>query len=156
VADLLGLLAVAFVSALLPLVNVEAYLGVRAAVADVEQVWLLGLVAAAGQMAGKAIWYYVGASSLDWGWIRRRIDRPRAQERLTRWRARTGERPLLAGSLLFVSALSGLPPFAILAVLAGQLRMSLPVFLVLGLLGRWLRFAVILGGVDWLLRTGLV
>jgi membrane protein YqaA with SNARE-associated domain len=44
----------------------------------------------------------------------------------------------------------------VLAVLAGQLRMSLSLFVVLGLAGRWLRFAAVLGGVEWLLRTGLV
>ena len=34
---------------------------------------------------------------------------------------------------------------AILAVLAGQLRMRLALFFVLGLAGRWLRFAAVLG-----------
>ena len=51
---------------------------------------------------------------------------------------------------MFLSAASGFPPFAILAVLAGQLRMSLAVFFVLGLAGRWLRFAAVLGGAAWL------
>jgi membrane protein YqaA with SNARE-associated domain len=156
VRDLLALLAIGFASALIPVINIEAYLGIRAAVADVDDVWLLGFVAAAGQMVGKVIWYYLGASSLEWRWIKRRIDRPKAQERLARWRSRTDERPVLAGALVFVSALTGLPPFAVLAVLAGQLRMSLSLFVVLGLAGRWLRFAAVLGGVEWLLRTGLV
>jgi len=156
VRDLVSLLVIAFVSALVPLVNIEAYLGLRAAVAEVDDVWLLGFVAAAGQMLGKVLWYYVGASSLEWRWIKRRVDRPKAQERLTRWRTRTDERPVLAGALVFASALSGLPPFAILAVLAGQLRMSLALFLVLGLMGRWLRFVAVLGGVGWLSRSGIV
>lgn len=154
--DLLALLAIGFASALIPLINIEAYLGLRAAVADIDQVWLLGFVAAAGQMLGKVIWYYIGASSLEWGWIKRRIERPKAQQRLVQWRARTDERPLFAGGLVFVSALTGLPPFAILAVLAGQLRMSLSLFLVLGLVGRWLRFVAVLGGVEWLIRVGVV
>ena len=45
---------------------------------------------------------------------------------------------------------------AILAVLAGQLRMNLSLFLVLGLVGRWLRFVAVLGGVEWLIRVGVV
>ncbi|HJR37523.1 MAG TPA: VTT domain-containing protein [Nocardioidaceae bacterium] len=154
--DLLALLAIGFASALIPLINIEAYLGLRAAVADIDQVWLLGFVAAAGQMLGKVIWYYIGASSLEWGWIKRRIERPKAQQRLVQWRTRTDERPVFAGGLVFVSALTGLPPFAILAVLAGQLRMNLTLFLVLGLVGRWLRFVAVLGGVEWLIRVGVV
>ncbi len=40
------------------------------------------------------------------------------------------------------------PPFAIVAVLAGQLRMNLWLFLVVGFVGRTLRFAAFLGGGD--------
>lgn len=153
--DLLSLLVVAFVSALVPVVNLEAYLGLRAALADVNEVWLLGLVAAAGQMVGKVIWYLIGASSLEWGWIKRRIEKPKAQARLVRWRTRTEERPVLAGFLVFASAVTGLPPFAIAAVLAGQLRMNLAGFVVLGLGGRWLRFSAVLGSVGWLQHVGI-
>jgi membrane protein YqaA with SNARE-associated domain len=149
-AGLVSLLLVGLVSALVPLVNIEAYLGVRAALVDIEHLWLLGLVAALGQMVGKLVWFYIGASSLDWGWVRRKIDRPKAQSALEKWRRRTHERPVFAGSLLFSSAMVGVPPFAILAVLAGQLRMNVALFLTLGLMGRWLRFVGVIGGVQWL------
>lgn len=150
--DLLGVLGVAFLSALVPLVNIEAYLGVRGSVGGIESIWLLGFAAAIGQMAGKVVWYYIGASSLSWTWVSRRLDTPKAQARLATWRARTHERPVVAGALVFASAFSGFPPFAILAVLAGQLRMQLALFLGLGLLGRWLRFTAVLGGAEWLAR----
>jgi membrane protein YqaA with SNARE-associated domain len=149
-ADLLGLLAVGFASALVPLVNIEAYLGVRGAVSTVDSLWLLGLTAAVGQMAGKVLWYQLGASSLSWRWVRRRTETPKAQARLTLWRRRIQERPVLAGALVLGSAFSGLPPFAVLAVVAGQLGMSLTAFVTLGLLGRWLRFSAVLGGAGWL------
>lgn len=151
----LGLLLVlGFASALVPIINLEAYLAVRAAVAEVDAVWLLALVAAVGQMVGKLVWYQIGASSLDWAWVRRKVEKPKAKERLELWRGRTHDRPVLAGSLVLLSAVVGLPPFAVVAVLAGQLRMSLPMFLVLGLLGRWLRFVTVLGGVAWLDGVG--
>jgi membrane protein YqaA with SNARE-associated domain len=149
-ADVLGLFAVGFVSALVPVVNIEAYLGVRGAVSEVHSVWLLGFTAALGQMLGKVLWYYLGASSLSWGWVRRRVGTPTAQARLERWRARTHDRPVLTGALVLASAFSGFPPLAILAVVAGQLRMSVTLFFTLGLLGRWLRFASVLGGAAWL------
>jgi membrane protein YqaA with SNARE-associated domain len=150
--DLLGVLGVAFASALVPLVNIEAYLGVRGSVGGIENVWVLGLAAGFGQMVGKVIWYYLGASSLHWGWVRRRMETPKARARLETWRTRTHERPVVAGALVFVSAFSGFPPFAILAVLAGQLRMQLALFFGLGLAGRWLRFTAVLGGAEWLAR----
>jgi membrane protein YqaA with SNARE-associated domain len=148
--DLLALFLIGVASALVPLVNLEAYLGVRAAVASVSGLWALSFVAAAGQMIGKLVWYYLGASALNWGWVRRRVEEPKNAARLELWRERTHERPLVAGSLVFVSAFSGVPPFAVLSVLAGQLRMSLMLFITLGLAGRWLRFAAVLGGAAWL------
>ena len=151
-ADLLGVVGVAFASALVPLINIEAYLGVRGSVGGIDNVWVLGLAAATGQMVGKLVWYYLGASSLSWTWVRKRMETPKAQARLEKWRTRTHERPLFAGALVFLSAFSGFPPFAILSVLAGQLRMSLTLFFVLGLMGRWLRFTAVLGGAEWLVR----
>ncbi len=148
--ELLALLLIGIASALLPLINIEAYLSVRAAVASVEDVWMLSLVAAVGQMLGKVVWYYLGASSLQWEWVRRRAEKPKNAARLETWRARTHERPVLTGGLVFVSAFTGFPPFAVLSVLAGQLRMGLALFLGLGLVGRWLRFAAVLGGAAWL------
>lgn len=154
--DLVVSLLVGLVSALLPVVNVEAYLGVQAAVLPGGSVWLLGLAAAVGQMVGKLAWYYLGASSLNWRWVRRGLEKPKARARLARWQERTHDRPVYAGAVVLVSALTGLPPFAILSVVAGQLRMNLSLFLVLGLVGRWLRFVAILGGVGWMEAAGMV
>lgn len=146
----LTVLVIAFASALIPVINIETYLGVRASIDPEIGSWGLAFVAGLGQMFGKLIWYSLGASSLNWAWIKRRIEKPKQQARLRIWRARTHERPVIAGALVFVSALTSLPPFAIFSVIAGQLKMNLVLFFVLGLLGRWLRFVAILGGVVWL------
>ena len=154
--DLLALVVLGFGSALIPVLNIEAYLAIRAAVSDVDSIWALALAAALGQMLGKLVWYRLGASSLGWGWVRRKVEKPKAKARLELWRARTHQRPVVAGALVLVSGFSGLPPFAVLSVLAGQLRMNVMLFFTLGLLGRWLRFATVLGGMAWLEGTGLV
>lgn len=146
--DLLALFVIGACSALVPVVNIEAYLAVRASVAAMDDVWLMALVAALGQMLGKVVWYYLGASSLRWPWARRKLAKPKNAARLETWRARAHHRPFLTGFLLFVSAVTGLPPFAIISVVAGQLRMSLTLFLTVGLLGRWVRFLLVLGGAD--------
>ena len=145
---LVGTFGVGFASALLPLINIEVYLGGVAA-GRVGSVWPLAIVAAAGQMAGKVVYYYLGRSSLDWGWVRRKTDGPKFQAQLERWRHRLGDRPYIAGLVVFIAASVGIPPLAIVSVIAGSLRVSFPVFVVLGFLGRVLRFASILGAVGW-------
>ncbi len=144
--EVLGLLGVSMASALIPLINIEVYLVGMAAVSTHNDIWFLAVVGGLGQMLGKLVWYYLGANALRWGWVRRKVETPKAQAKLELWRRRTQDRPLVGASMLFVSALTGFPPFAILAVLAGQLRMNLAVFLLVGFLGRTLRFAAFLGG----------
>jgi membrane protein YqaA with SNARE-associated domain len=154
VGDALALLGVALASALVPLINIEVYLIGLAAVSSDGHVWFLAAVGGAGQMIGKLIWYYLGANALRWGWVRRKVEKPKAAAKLELWRRRTNDRPLFGGLLLFASAVSGFPPFAIVAVLAGQLRMNVTMFLTVGFVGRTLRFAAFLGGADWLTELG--
>lgn len=145
---LLGTFGVAIASALLPLINIEVYLGAVAA-GRVGAVWPLAIVAALGQMIGKLAYYYLGRSSLEWGWVRRRTGSPKFQAQLALWQRRVGDRPALGGLVVFASATVGLPPLAIVSVIAGSLRLSAPMFFGVGLVGRVLRFASILGAVGW-------
>ena len=153
---LLSTFGICVVSALVPLVNAEAYLGGVAILGSGVGIWALSAVAAIGQMVGKVVWYFVGASSLRWRWVRRRVEAPSWQARYATWQRRTRGSPWLVGGLVFASALVGLPPFAVISVLAGQLAVPLPLFVVAGLVGRWLRFAAVLGGVAFLVEWGLV
>ena len=148
--EALGLLGVSIASALVPLINIEVYLVGLAAVSSTEGVWLLAAIGGLGQMLGKLVWYHLGANALRWGWVRKKVEKPKAKAKLELWQRRTQDRPLIGGLLLFASAFSGFPPFAIVAVLAGQLRMNLWLFLVVGFVGRTLRFAAFLGGGDLL------
>jgi membrane protein YqaA with SNARE-associated domain len=152
IEELASLLGLAFLSALVPVVNIEVILAGRGSLGGMDNIWLLSFAAAFGQMIGKLVWYYLGANALQWGWVRRKMEKPKAQARLELWRARTQQRPVVAGALVLASAASGFPPFAILSVLAGQLRMSLVLFFSLGLVGRWIRFAAVLGGAEYLTR----
>jgi membrane protein YqaA with SNARE-associated domain len=154
VGDALGILAVGVASALVPLINIEVYLIGLAAVSSGSHVWFLAAVGGLGQMLGKLVWYHLGANALRWGWVRRKVEKPKAAAKLELWRRRTNDRPVFGAALLFVSAVSGFPPFAIIAVLAGQLRLNVWMFLVVGFVGRTLRFAGFLGGADWLMELG--
>ena len=144
--EVLGLLGISIASALVPVINIEVYLVGLAAVSSSDRIWLLAAVGGFGQMLGKLVWYYLGANALRWGWVRRKVEKPKAKAKLELWRSRTQDRPLVGATLLFASAVSGFPPFAIVAVLAGQLRMNVWIFLGVGLVGRTLRFAAFLGG----------
>jgi membrane protein YqaA with SNARE-associated domain len=144
---LLTTLGVCALSALVPLVNAEAYLAAVATQADHVDLWMLGLVAAAGQMVGKVLWYDVGRRSMRWSWIERRMATPKRQRQLATWRDRAQGRPVYAGLVLFASAFVGIPPFAVTSVAAGQLAMSFPLFLATGFAGRAARFLLILEGV---------
>lgn len=148
--EILGLLGVSIASALVPLINIEVYLVGMAAVSTTHGVWFLAAVGGFGQMLGKLVWYYLGANALRWGWVRRKVEKPKAKAKLELWQRRTQDRPMIGGLLLFASAVSGFPPFAIVAVLAGQLRMNLAVFLGVGFVGRTIRFAAFLESGDLL------
>lgn len=152
----MGLLLATFgymaLSAVIPLFNAEAYLaGVAATLAsdsDTLALWLLGLLAGAGQMLGKLVWYLAGRHALEWSWLKKKTSSPKWQASVEKWRHRIGDRWWLAALILLVSAVFGFPPFAVLSLLAGQLRVPLPVFLVVGVVGRTVRFGALLTGVH--------
>lgn len=143
-AEILALLGVSVASALLPLINIEVYLVGLAALSGAERLWLLASVGGFGQMLGKVLWYYLGANSLRWGWVRKKVETPKAQAKLELWRGRTHDQPLLGALLLATSGFSGFPPLAVVAVLAGQLRMNLALFASVTFVSRTLRFAAFL------------
>ena len=135
-------------SALVPVFNAEVYLAALAA-SESPPVWPMALVAAAGQMIGKIVYYVLGKSSLEWRWIKKRTDSPKFQAGLELWRVRLEHKPWIAALLVLASASLGIPPFAVVAVLAGTLRMSPTMFILVGFAGRLIRFASILGAASW-------
>lgn len=155
----LALLTVAFVSALVPVVNLEVYLGGMALLGASGSWWEvagLAAVAAVGQLAGKTLFYLAGRGVIT---LPRRIRVPtghtgadprraRIAERMSRWQRRLQERPWLSAGLVGASASVGLPPFALVSVAAGSLRIPLPVFVLAGMAGRWVRFAAVLALVQ--------
>lgn len=155
--SLLTLLAVAFVSALVPVVNLEVYLGGIALLGASQSWWeVAGLagVAAVGQLAGKTLFYLAGRGVLT---LPRRLraagstERSRQRRiaaRMARWQGLVERRRWLSGALVGTSASVGLPPFALVSVAAGSLRVPLPVFVLAGLAGRWARFAAVLALVQ--------
>lgn len=132
--------AVCIAAASIPVINTEIYLiGVASLVSPVTIV-PLAIAAAAGAMVGKLGVYTLG-----------RFGGASAHKRLPeRWRDRyaslsdaVSERDSVQ-AVVFVSALVGLPPFYLMSLLAGALRVSLAGFLAVGFVGRALRFGTCL------------
>lgn len=142
--------AVCFVSAFIPLVNAEAYVAAVAAATQGVSMWALAVVAAAGQMAGKVVWYEAGRRSTRWRWVQNWLSRPKRERQYLTWRRRVAGRPLAAGAVVLCSAFVGIPPLAIVSVLAGQLQLSRLVFVAAGMAGRFGRFALVIAGVSLL------
>jgi membrane protein YqaA with SNARE-associated domain len=134
-------------SALLPLINIEAILAVTLSQQEGHAVALV-VAATIGQMLGKTLWYWGAVEVERAPWVRRQLDKPKAQASMARWHERAEGRPWFTAGLLFVSAFTGFPPYAVTAILAGTLRVNFWIFLATGLLGRGLRFWVVVAGAS--------
>ena len=126
----------------------EAYLAVAAADQTYPSV-VLAAVAAAGQITGKLLWYWAGAGTTRLPWLRRKLESPKVEAAMTRWRERTDGRPVYTGAVLLASAFAGIPPFMVMSVVAGVLRVRMWLFLSTGLVGRFFRFWIVLEAADY-------
>jgi membrane protein YqaA with SNARE-associated domain len=139
------------VSSVVPVFNMETYIVVAYARSDATALQL-AFVGSLGQNVGKLVWYYVCRQSLDIGWLKRRMETPKRQAQFQRWSDFVQGRPGLSGLLTFGSALVGIPPFFVMAMIAGTLRMNVVVFFLAGLAGRTLFFWAILGGAHMVFK----
>jgi len=150
----LSTFGVGLVSAVLPVVNLEVYLGIVAAQLagspSTAQLVVLAVAAGVGQTLGKLVWYLLGARSLESRWVRHKLERPAARQRFESWQARIADRPWLSTLVLLASSVVGLPPLLIMAVVAGSLRVRLVVFVPTVAVGRTLRAWCLLAGVGTL------
>ena len=148
----LATLGVAFASALLPVINIEAFLLALLAARGPGAAWWFALVATAGQMVGKLLIYFGGRGLLQLPAVARRRTRPGRRWDLDRLQRRLAEHPRAAGWSVLLSAAVGIPPFAVVSLLAGVVGIRLWTFLVAGAVGRFVRFlafALLPGVAGW-------
>jgi membrane protein YqaA with SNARE-associated domain len=122
-------------SGLVPVINAELFLVAVAAVTPTPRLWVIVALATAGQMIAKTFMYLVGRGVFRLPLASRRLDLARWSERVARWRSKD--------LLVFVSAAVGLPPFYVISILAGVVRLPYVRFLGCGLAGRLVRFTVL-------------
>ncbi len=132
------------VSALVPWVNGEVVLLSLTALA--HSPWarlMLVLSASAGQMAGKCVLYWAGKGVIP-------LKSGRMKEAISVWKGRLEKSPSKLLSLVFVSSAVGIPPFYVITILAGALRVRFGPFFTVGACGRLARFGV-LAFVPWIM-----
>ncbi|MBB4933514.1 membrane protein YqaA with SNARE-associated domain [Lipingzhangella halophila] len=132
-------------SALLPVLNVELYLvGAAAAMKGDGALFAMAVAAGFGQTVGKIGYYYMGRGALDIPWLRRKAEKPnRWSERVAGWRSKAEGRPWWTAGLVGVSSLTSIPPFMVICVLAGTVRMPFLVFTTVTFATRTVRFLLL-------------
>lgn len=126
-------------SAVVPFVNAELYLIAASAMSPPAAIAPLIIAGALGQMVGKALMYYAGVGALVLP--SERLKRMVAQVE-HKYRGAGAGGATLGGGIIMFSATVGLPPFYIVAIACGLLRIPFAQFFVLGLLGRLVRFGI--------------
>lgn len=130
-------IVVGVLSGLVPLINGEVFLiGVIMATGDAPVAIALAVLMAIGQMIAKIILYQTACKATNAGTGRFAEKLQRARTRVEKWR----NKPL---SITFLSAIFGLPPFYLVTLVAGILRVRFVAFLWLGITGRLIRFVSI-------------
>lgn len=148
---LLGGLGYGLVSAFVPIFNSEAFV-LAAAATSVSAAWWGVAGITLGQTAGKVAIFVLARKGVHRRFLRDRPPRtPRKppgpwRQRVRVWSDRLLlmlDRPWVGGLVVLVSAALGVPPLAVVAVVAGLRRTPLVAFSVAVFVGRLLRFAAL-------------
>ncbi|GAB3704847.1 hypothetical protein [Nocardiopsis oceani] len=143
---------VATAAGLVPLINIELYLVGAVAVLDDGALVAMAVAAAVGQTLGKIPYYYVGRGTISAPWLRRRAATPgKWSARVAEWRAKAEARPVWGAGLLALSSFASIPPFMVVSVLAGVVRMNLALFCAVTFVTRAARFLILVLAPAWAL-----
>ncbi|HLS14178.1 MAG TPA: VTT domain-containing protein [Beutenbergiaceae bacterium] len=137
-AELAAAFGYCLLAGLVTVIPSEVYLFGAAALTPMPGIWL-ALAGAVGQTIGKMAYYLVGRGVLNSDRLRTRT-KGKWVERMQRVETWCQEHVAGLAVVAFISSFVGLPPYALVAVLAGSLRMRWWVFALLSLVGRFLRF----------------
>lgn len=136
IALLTSAFAMSIVSGLIPIVNAEVLVAGAAVAAPPGYVIPVVAVCLVGHMVAK-VGLYAGAR-----WLPERLPAT-ARKRLERASEKTKRLDQAGFTLVLISAALGIPPFYLITLAAGAMRMSLTGLIVVGLVGRGVRFAVL-------------
>jgi membrane protein YqaA with SNARE-associated domain len=125
------------VGALLPWVNCEVLLLSLSAFAHTSfQLMILVLLASAGQLVGKCVLYWAGRGMIP-------VSSRRIEKALNSWKDRFAKSASKSMWLVFISAVTGIPPFYAITFLAGAFRLKFSSFISVAAAGRLLHFGIL-------------
>ncbi|GAB4538265.1 MAG: hypothetical protein Tsb0014_27780 [Pleurocapsa sp.] len=129
-------------SALIPFLNLEFYLAAVSAIAPDSWRFLtiILFIATFGHMIAKGILYCTGRGALKLSWKKKKFGTQQIKE-LQLKMEKMGSK---TSAFLFFSGVTGLPPFYLVAILAGTLKINFWNFFVFGFVGRLIRLAFVL------------
>lgn len=135
----LSCLGLTIVSALVPWVNAEVILLGYVAQAPTQSA-VIGfiLIATVGQMLGKCVLYWTSRGTLQHSFKSGRI-----AQSFERIRNSLAGHPSRAVGIVLLSSTVGLPPFYLVTMAAGTLRVNFQLFVAAGSVGRLIRFGAI-------------
>ncbi|KAA3619715.1 MAG: hypothetical protein DWQ05_03030 [Calditrichaeota bacterium] len=125
-----------FVSGFIPIVNAEAIVIGVAAMSGDEAIWLIAFVSAFGQMLAKGILYFAGRGALNIPMGKYEAKLAEAEKKFEKWQGKSD-------AFVFLSASVGFPPFYVVSILAGVVKLNFYRFFASGMVGRYIRFAVL-------------
>jgi membrane protein YqaA with SNARE-associated domain len=123
-------------STVIPVIHAELFLIAVSALSPPAALPGLALLAALGQMLGKSA-MYVGGDGIRRASARLQRATARYRRKMERWRH--GD-----AGLVLVSSFTGLPPFALISVVAGAFEIRFRTFFLFGFAGRLGRFGIVL------------
>lgn len=134
----LGYFATGILSAVFPWVNSEVLVASMWAVTE-SQPLLIGLMVTAttGHMIGKSCIYWTSRGGS-------RVLPPRVARGVTRWSALLQAHPRKAGLLVLLASTVGVPPFYVVTLVFGTLRMPFVLYATAGSAGRLIRYTAVL------------
>ncbi len=125
------------VSAVVPWVNAELIvLSFPVLTQSPLELTALVLVATAGQMTGKIAVYWTGRGA-------GKLPKKRTAAAIERWRLRFERKPASASGFVFLSSAVGIPPFYLMSLVAGALKLDFGRYFFFGTCGRLVRFGLV-------------
>ncbi|MBU8869543.1 MAG: VTT domain-containing protein [Gemmatimonadales bacterium] len=125
-----------FLSGFIPVVNAEAIVIGVAAMSGNNTIWQIALVSAFGQMLAKGILFFVGRGAIKIPMGKYEAKLAEAEKKFEKWQGKSD-------LFVFLSASVGMPPFYIVSILAGVVKLNFFRFFSAGLVGRFIRFGIL-------------
>jgi membrane protein YqaA with SNARE-associated domain len=133
-------------SAVIPFLNLEFYLGAISAVApnSLNYLTIILFIATFAHMIGKGLLYGAGRGVVKISWNKNWNKKKFSIKQIEELQLKMEKSQAKNSAFLFFSGVTGLPPFYLVTILAGTLKINFWNFFICGFAGRLIRLAFVL------------